>query len=85
MSAVQVSMDAASQATPYVRVALENLLRAWDAINQAERIVGFDITMDDLSNLAAGLSRPETVRDRITAQVVGEWLSVVASTTNSRP
>jgi hypothetical protein len=62
-----------------VHAALENLLRAWDAVHEVEKLVDFEITTGELSDLAGGLDRPEDVRELMTPGRIREWLTDIAT------
>jgi hypothetical protein len=72
------SKDVVSRAVPHVHIALENLVRAWDALREVERLVDFEITTEELSDLAGGIDRPEDVRELVTPRIVRSWLKGVA-------
>lgn len=45
-----------------------------DAIYEAEKIMGFEITTPELGDLAGGLDEPESVKELVTAEIVEDWL-----------
>jgi hypothetical protein len=66
---------------PHVHVAIEHLLKSWDAIHEVEKIVGFEITTDELSDLAGGLDSSREVRTRVTPSQISEWLESIQGST----
>ena len=80
METATLSKAAIRRAVPHVHAAIENLLRAWDEINEVEKIVDFEITTGELSDLAGGLGSTNTVKRLVTTKIVEEWLTRIAST-----
>jgi hypothetical protein len=79
MKKKQISKVLLSRAVPHVHVALENLLRAWDALREVEKLVDFEITTGELSDLAGGLDQPEDVRELMTPGRIQEWLTDIGT------
>jgi hypothetical protein len=66
-------------ALPHVHDALEHLLEAWNAVHEVEKLVGFEITTDELSDLAGGLDDPKSLREIVAPAHVQDWLAQIRS------
>jgi hypothetical protein len=66
-----------TKATPYLHAAVESLIKAWDSIYEAEKILGCEITTMELSDLASGIDHPQDVRRVITQEHLLGWVNEV--------
>jgi hypothetical protein len=60
-------------ALPHIQAAAGHLVDCWDALHDAERLLGTEVSVDDLSTLAVDLDYPEDCR-LITDARISEWL-----------
>jgi hypothetical protein len=59
---------------PQIHAGLFHLLRCWDELNNAESILGFEISVDELSDLAAMIDQPDDAA-RVTEDQIEAWLN----------
>ena len=57
---------------PQIHAAVFHLLRCWDELNDAEAILEFEITVDDLGVLAGVIDLPEDAA-RVTTKEIDAW------------
>jgi hypothetical protein len=72
-----VNQNMVANAAPHLHKAVEHLIRAWDAVHEAEKTLGFEITTMELSDLACGIDDPAHVRRDITESHILEWINDV--------
>lgn len=71
------SKDAVSRALPHLHVALEHLLKSWDALREFEKAIDQEITTEDLRKLAGDIHLPDDVRGSINPRIVRAWLKKI--------
>lgn len=68
-------------ALEHIRDAAVHLAQCWDALGRAEAILGRDITVNQLSDLAQSIDNGvDTRADHLTDDVIVRWLRDIAAT-----
>lgn len=67
-------MTKTQAALPHVQEAAAQLLRCWDCLNVAEKIVDQEITTEMVGKLCAGLDDPSDAFSEITVEHVDDML-----------
>ena len=70
----RINSRVVNAAIPAIHAALEHLIIAWDHLRSAEQTVAFEITTNELADLAGGIDKPLDVRRMVTFSVVSDWL-----------
>ena len=69
------------RALPHLQAALAHLVQCWDCLNEAERILDTEVTVGDLSDIAARIDHPDESM-HVTARQFAEWLNFTVKSDN---
>jgi hypothetical protein len=67
--------DQVQRALPHLQAALAHLIQCWDCLNETEHILGTEVTVQDLSEIAVGIDHPDESK-HVTARQIAEWLNL---------
>ena len=79
MKANLVSDEAIAAAVPHIKDAVAHLVRCWDALRSAERILDIEISIDQLEYFASGLHEAASAHDNNARSNACEWLRTLAN------